>query len=389
MHYKEVLSHLFNINQEKKMDLGLRRMQEALNKLGNPEKKFRTIHIAGTNGKGSVSTKIAAGLKNVGLFTSPHISTFRERIQIDGALIEEEAVLTHFQQILKSNLNLTFFETTTLLAFLHFADKKVDYAVIETGIGGRLDATNCILPEISVITSIAKDHTEILGATKEAIAFEKGGIIKENIPIIVGPDVPTNIIKSIAKQKKSPFIQVLGHFNTFDEENSAIAKQVLEHLKIPSQTILQAILKRPPCRIEQVQETPYPIILDVAHNPQGLEALFKSLAYLYPKCHFSAVIGLSSSKDIEGCLTVLQKYAAHLYLVKAPHRGVPISHLADLLNPPHYTCCSSIQEAINQNKGPLVIAGTFFIMDEARKALGQNHPCDPVQLNEYCSKQKI
>lgn len=389
MNYKEALHYLFSINQSEKIKLGLERIQALLDSLGNPEKAFKSIHIAGTNGKGSVSTKIATALqhagKKVGLYTSPHISSFRERIQINGILISEDDVALHLSKILELDIKPTFFETTTLLAFLYFANTRVDYAVIETGLGGRKDATNCITPQVSIITSIAEDHTEILGNTLEAIAIEKGGIIKEHVPVIIGPKVPLKTIASIAAQKKSPLTRVLGNFLTFDEENSALAKTTLESLQIPRHAIIKGCLARPPCRIETIQTVPFPIILDVAHNPNGLNTLFKSLHHLYPNTQFSALIGLSDSKDIDSCLNVLIDHASHIYLVQAKHRGTPTSLLVsrlDHLGFQNYTECTSIEEALHKNQEPLVITGTFFIMDEARQALKLSYPTDPFELNE-------
>lgn len=381
MKYSALLEKLFT---EKGLKLGLNNILEALRTLNNPEMKFRSIHVAGTNGKGSVSTKIATTLQlagyKVGLFTSPHISTYRERIQINGVYITEEEVV----EFLQRNLKLTFFETTTALAFYHFAMKKVDYAVIETGIGGRLDATNCIIPELSIITSIALDHTEILGSTLEAIAIEKAGIIKAKVPVLLGPKVDLLLILPIATQKNSPIMQAKGTFNTFDEENSAIAKVALNYLQIDKDLIEKGCKARPPCRIETVISPLYhsPVILDVAHNPDGIRALFQSLDFIKP----NVIVGLSASKDILECLKVLTQNASYLYLVKANHpRAAPPEVLKEhlkVLNFPNYKCCASIADALSLSQGPVVICGTFFIMDEAREALGLSYPRDPLNFNE-------
>ena len=162
--YSEALQHLYLLGQ-KGVKLGLQNMHDLLKTFHHPEKNLRVIHVAGTNGKGSVTTKIAKGLElagfRVGLYTSPHISTFRERIQINGDLISEESVLRLLIQI--GTQPGTFFEITTLLAWLYFAEQHVDYVVLETGLGGRLDATNTITPLLAIITSISYDHTENFG----------------------------------------------------------------------------------------------------------------------------------------------------------------------------------------------------------------------------------
>ena len=289
----------------------------------------------------------------------------------------------HLEEILKLEQQPTFFETTTLLAFLHFAKEKVDYAVIETGIGGRKDATNTILPDLSIITSIGFDHMEILGETLEKIAYEKAGIIKKNTPVLIGPSVPKKEIEPVAIEKSSPLTQISGDFFTFDEENSAIAKAALRHLGIDDTLIHQGCLVRPPCRIEEVSGQP--IILDVAHNPDGLRSLFKSLAHLYPNQTFACIAGFSDSKDIDGCLEILTRNVSHIYLVQAEHRGAPTLELSkklDKLLSSQYSKHLSIKEAIETHKGPLLICGTFFIMNEARNCLGLESPKDPQELNE-------
>lgn len=396
MEYSQALDYLYRAHERSGIKLGLERMEAISTHLGNPEKKFQSIHIAGTNGKGSTATKIAEGLylagHKVGLFTSPHISTFRERIQINHQLIEKEAIISYLKQIQEVEkalgLQATFFELTTLIAFLHFAKENVDWAAVETGLGGRLDATNILVPKLSIITSISFDHMEILGSSLEAIAGEKAGILKHKIPLLIGPHVPIDPIQKTALKKDSPLFKVEGNFDTFDEENSAIAKKALEYLRVKKQKILGAIAKRPPCRIETFTETAYsfPVVLDVAHNPDGLTRLFKSLKTLFPQDRFSVILGLSKSKDIYSCLKIVAKEAQAIYLVEASSpRAATSSFLSQALTDIGYDrhcTCSSIQEALFCTKNPTLISGTFFIMGEARKALGLSYPSDPIDLNE-------
>lgn len=396
MQYPEALDYLFSAHERRGIKLGLERMWKISSHLGHPEKCFKSIHIAGTNGKGSTTTKIAEALRlvgyKVGLFTSPHISTFRERIQINGFLIEEEAVLFFLRKIRAAEeamgLHATFFELTTLLAFLYFAEEKVDWAAIETGLGGRLDATNILSPELSIITSISLDHVEILGRDKETIAKEKAGIIKPLCPIVVGPNVPIDPIQKVAKEKDSPLFKVEGDFATFDEENGAIAKRALTYLQVEKNAIEQAMQKRPPCRIEVLTKTahPFPVILDVAHNPDGLSRLFKSLKVLFPNAHFPVILGLSKSKDIAACLKIVAEEAKTIYLVEASSkRAAKTSFLAEELERLGFSAyreCLSIQEALTLIDEATLVAGTFFIMAEAREALGLSYPSDPIDLNE-------
>jgi dihydrofolate synthase / folylpolyglutamate synthase len=308
MLYSSLLQRLYQRTTSRGMKLGMDNIHRLTQAFQCPQTSFKTVHIAGTNGKGSVSTKIAKTLElqglRVGLYTSPHISSFRERIKINGEMITEEKVIAYLQDIFEITDHLqipaTFFEMTTLLAFRHFATERVDWAVLETGLGGRLDATNIVDPIASVITSISHDHTEILGNTLDEITREKAGIIKAKKPVIIGPRVPYNIVKPIADNVGAPCIQVQGIFDDFEQENRAIAKCALEYLHYPLYDIMQGLEAIPACRMEiiSVPQHPRPIILDVAHNPDGLEKLFQSIRRKFPHETYRVICGLSKSKDI-------------------------------------------------------------------------------------------
>lgn len=394
--YSEALNRLFFSNQLGSVKIGLSNIQKLTAYFDHPENHFKVVHVAGTNGKGSVSTKIAKGLElqghKVGLFTSPHISTFRERIQILENAIDETSVSYWMDAIYQAEKDLqvraTFFELTTILALLHFSSQKVDWAVLEVGLGGRLDATNICNPELSIITSIAYDHTEILGHSLEMIAKEKGGIIKAGRPTLLGPRVPIDYIQPIAFSLHSPLHQVSGNYPSYDEENCAIAKKALELLHILPQHSEKAIQFRPPCRMEMIESHPYPfpILLDVAHNPDGFMALIRSLKLKPEFQKINAVIGLSTSKDISGILNIITKHAQHIYLVKAASpRGCDTKLLGKELEKIGYnsfTLCTSIAEALQKSDLPTIISGTFFVMAEARKTLKLNYPTDPIDLNE-------
>lgn len=211
--YIGTINYLYSL-QRFGIKLGLQNIERLLKLLQNPEKKFVSIHVAGTNGKGSTSSFIASILKasgyKVGLYTSPHLVDFTERIRINGIPISKERVV-EYVKILQDEvdtLKATFFETTTAIAFKYFADEKVDFAVVEVGLGGRLDSTNVIIPAVSVITTISYDHMNILGDTIEEIALEKAGIIKEEIPCITGcnDEKTLNVIKKVSEEKKSKLI---------------------------------------------------------------------------------------------------------------------------------------------------------------------------------------
>lgn len=400
--YKQLLNKLFAVNLHGGMKLGLNNIEQLNSLLGNPLQHFKCIHVAGTNGKGSVVTKISRALETegyrVGLFTSPHISTFRERIKVNGQLIDESSTAHLLMKIFKiletENISATFFEITTALAFAYFAAQQVDYAVLETGLGGRLDATNIVIPELSVITSISFEHTEYLGHTLEEITAEKAGIIKPHVPVIIGPCVPEYLVKKIAESKNSPVFQVTGHFVDFDAENSAVARKALQVLKISEESIATGLKTLPPCRMELVCQNP-PVILDVGHNPDGLEHIFQSIRKKYPHTSLRIIFGLSKNKDMEGCLHVLKRFGECFHLVEAPNgRGVEVDRLYMKMKEQDFplenifidgSISNTIQKALKgtkEQKQVLLICGTFFIMSEARAFFGISEPRDDFDTNE-------
>lgn len=403
MNYPQILKRLFSVNEYKGMKLGLKNIQDIDPLLKNPSQAFTSIHIAGTNGKGSVSTKIAAACEaagyKVGLYTSPHLSCFRERIRINGHMISEEKVESYMNKLYslcdENGIQATFFELTTMMAFMHFAEEKVDFAVLETGLGGRLDATNISKPVLSIITSISLEHTEILGNTIEEIAREKAGIIKLGVPVIIGPKVPLGVIQPIALEKKTCCFQVTGEFADYHEENNAIAKQALESLEIPQNAIEAGLKELPPCRLQifsranlleagHTQPLPKAVVLDVAHNPDGMIQLLKALRHTFRSIPLRFIIGLSSNKDVTGCLKAIQNEGVAFHFVEADSdRAAPKDFLAkELLSlgvaVDKIFCEDSIQSAINAGKNDevVVVCGTFFIMGQARRALGINEPQD-------------
>lgn len=414
--YSSLLHRLLNVNLHGGIKFGLDNSLRLNNALGKPTLRFPAIHVAGTNGKGSVTTKIATSLQaaglRVGLYTSPHIACFRERIRINGQMITENQVQQHLVKIFnlaeQHHIPATFFELTTLMAFAHFAREKIDIAVIETGLGGRLDATNIVRSSLSVITSISLEHTELLGNTIEEIATEKGGIIKPGIPVVIGPRVPKNIIGSIATHLNSPCIAVQGSFPTFHSENEAIAQKALELLEINPSAMAIGLKALPPCRLETLlakqlppqtfgTQLPEVVILDVAHNPDGLKHLLHAIKLNFPQRPLRFVLGLSKNKDLISCLNVLKDSVNHFHLVEASNgRAAPKELLQQrllLLDVPSYTitCESDISSAVIsavKHAGACgeipVICGTFFIMAAARAALGICEPQDPDDMNERC-----
>ena len=313
-------------------------------KLKFPHRQFKSIHIAGTNGKGSVATKIAAALRassyKVGLYTSPHIHNFRERIQINGELISQNVAEEIFNEVFDPSLS--FFDVLTLMAFIHFAREKVDYAVIEAGIGGRLDATNVICPVLSIITSIGLDHTAILGDTLELIAKEKGGIVKPNVPLIVGPSAGPFF----------PNARVACSAPNYYLENRNIAKLALLELGIEGEAGLDA---QPSCRFAKKGQ----LIFDVAHNEAAFEKLVQMLQFHYPNQKFPFFLAFSKEKDWKRCLKVIEPVAEEITFLKSAH-----PRLIQFLN----------AKEVCPIRG--VVAGSFYIMDEIQikdGAFGRSH----------------
>jgi len=410
MNYTHFIAKLYQINLYG-MKLGLQNCLSLNKALGYPAQAFPSIHVAGTNGKGSVVTKIAKALElsglKVGLYTSPHIACFRERIRINGQMITEEALCEHLDTVFAAQeanqIPATFFEITTFLAFLYFAKEKVDWVVLETGLGGRLDATNIVTPELSVITSISLEHTEILGATLAEIAREKGGIIKPKVPVVIGPRVPLSTIQEIADKCQSPCRQVVGEFANFEEENRAVSRTALETLAIPHEYVEKGLEALPPCRLEILTHPlnpncsllyPEAVILDVAHNPDGLTQLFKAIRQKYPRHELHLVFGLSKNKDIRNCLRILKEEGTHFHLVEAQNgRGICISDLSREcealgFSPSAISISPTIEDSVHlalqkaASQGQIVvICGTFFIMSSARAALGIDEPRDPCSFS--------
>ena len=396
-HYYNLLHRLFEINLHGGTKLGLSNVIALCKALNHPERSFRSIHIAGTNGKGSVAIKVAKGLQcqgnRVGLYISPHISSFRERISINGEMISEEDISHYLKTIFslteKLKIPATFFEIATVMAFCYFAAQKVDYAVLETGLGGRLDATNVVTPDLSVITSIALEHTEILGNTLELIGKEKGGILKPGVPVILGPRA-----HYIPVLPSTPCIKVTTPFTTFEMENQAVAEAALNALNVDQKMIKIALTAHLPCRLETVSHMGQKVLLDVAHNPDGLNCLFRSLKH-FEKTRFRIVCGISKTKDLPGCLSLIREHACHVHLVQAPNgRGAPPERLKEILLGQgmleerisiHDSIPNSVNDALqnaSKHKEEILICGSFFIMSAMRYALGIDEPRDPIDMQE-------
>lgn len=429
--YERWVRRLYKTNLFHPVKLGLTNMEKLHAALGSPmdDPQRTVIHVAGTNGKGSVVLKLAQTIRlsnpklKVGMFVSPHVASFRERMQVNGELITEEEVVELMPKIydicVQQDIPATFFEITTALAFSFFAARQTDVVVLETGLGGRLDATNVITsPAISVITSIGLEHTRILGDTVELIAAEKAGIIKPERPVLVGPHVPHDVIRRCAQEKNASAYyttdDVLGvpdaasqtELEDYDLENARIATACLQllqkshghHIDPSPEAIRQGTAIRPPCRFEQVNmESGLIVILDVAHNPPAMEHLVRKLQTTYPDSKFRIVVGMSSDKDLALCGKAVrlatEDDTSRIHLVQAAHpRAAVLEDIlaqADLTNA-HYNLkdrsvtrqIESAMQLANQNNEILVVCGSVFLMAEVREALGFDEPRDSEYIAE-------
>ena len=310
------------------INLGLERIAAILDLLGSPQDKLKCIHVAGTNGKGSVCTIIAAILAktgmNVGLYTSPHIFDYTERIKICGQDISKDDFAKYVFEICnlaeKNHIHLTEFEILTAVMFKYFADNKVDVVVLETGLGGRFDATNVIKSNLcSIITHIDLDHTERLGNTKSKIAFEKAGIIKPGCPVFTCEGYEE--IKDKADECNSLFVLVtpfedmtnLSLKGTCQQENLSLALAAVRYLfpEISENTIQQALTEvKNPCRFQLCRED---LIVDASHNPNGAMALRESLDFYYPDKKRCFIFGCLRNKDYRRMMEILFSKEDEIY----------------------------------------------------------------------------
>lgn len=388
--------------------------------LDNPEKKFKSIHVAGTNGKGSTSHMLAAVLQKAGyktgLYTSPHLYDFRERIRINGQKIPEKNVseFTERLQFLIDRLEPSFFEITVAMAFDWFSQEQVDIAVVEVGLGGRLDSTNVIVPEVSVITNISYDHMDILGNTLALIAQEKAGIIKRGVPVVIGEEQSEvrNIFEQVAAMQDAPvhfasqkrfpgewkmegrllFVQLTEvHNNTkknyhldlpgiYQLKNIVTVAAVIDVLAEKgyriSDTAVQEGLRQVKSltglhgRWEVIHENPT-VVLDVAHNEEGMKALARQIENSsHEELHI--VIGMVKDKSIVPILKQLPKMANYYFTKAQIPRALPEKELAAYaesvgLNGNHYPDVKQSLQAVILRASPkdlIVICGSVFLAGE-------------------------
>ncbi|HEY8965256.1 MAG TPA: folylpolyglutamate synthase/dihydrofolate synthase family protein [Candidatus Methylacidiphilales bacterium] len=298
------------------MKLGLRNMEALAEALGSPHRRLRFVHLAGTNGKGSTAAFLTALLRaagaRVGLFTSPHLVSVRERIAVDGVPIGREAFAAGIARVGEAatarGIEPTFFEVLTALALRHFEDERVDWVVWETGLGGRLDSTNIVTPAVAIITNIGSDHAQFLGETPEQIAAEKAGIIKPGVPLVTAETAPgpLAVLRATAREKGAPLHEVgpladgpLGLAGPHQRKNAACALAAfrLAGLSLPEDRIAAALAgTRWPGRFEIVRRDP-PLVVDGAHNAEGIAAALAAWREAFGPLPFRLVYGSMADKD--------------------------------------------------------------------------------------------
>ncbi len=442
--YKEALEFIYSFTDYEKLrgyryspeEFNLARMENLLGLIGNPHISFRSLHVAGTKGKGSTCAMLESVLRahgyRTGLYTSPHLHTFRERIRIAGEMVSEEDVTSGIEELrpyIEKIPGITTFEVMTALAFFLFARKGVEVAVVEVGLGGRLDATNVVIPLVSVITSISFDHMQILGNTLASIACEKAGIIKEKVPIVSAPQEreALEVIEETARLKGSPLVLV-GRDWTWEEiietseDQSFIAKRLnppgfsvkvrlpllgvhqpvnatvaiaaleearVRGLLVSDEAIREGLEKVEwPGRLEILQHSPL-LVVDGAHNVDSARRLAQSLRKLFSWDRFILIFGASADKDIPGMLKELLPLADEVIFTRArnPRAASPDEMLKEaealgfkgkVVEP----AVKAIEVALEEAKARdlVCVTGSLFLVANAREAwaLLSGKPLPPV-----------
>lgn len=358
--YKEAVEWLFlqapnyQIDGQKAYKPGLQNITKLCEFFGNPQDKIKTVHIGGTNGKGSTSNMLASVLQDagykVGLYNSPHLVDFTERIKINGINADKEFVYDFIQKLknLPNDILPSFFEFTTIMAFEYFYQKKVDFAIIEVGLGGRLDSTNIIKPLVSAITNVALDHMNILGDTVEKIAVEKAGIIKENTPVINGDENESvkGIIRLKAEETNSDFVdatEIKTNLQSdlqgnYQHKNIKVVIALVEILRKKGLHISDENLERGLMNVQRntnfigrwYQFSDYPLtICDTGHNQAGLEQVFAQLNSIDKFKHI--ILGFVNDKKIDEVLSLLPKNSTFYFVKPSINRGRHPKDYEDLL----------------------------------------------------------
>lgn len=384
MSYEEVEEYLYSLPR-----LGLKhgysKVRELLDKWGNPEKTMTFVQVAGTNGKGSVTTMIASILHangfQVGKYVSPHLDRLTERIQVNGEEIPENELVRLVEEAINKGHKCTFFELMTAIAIKYFQEQGVEYAVLEVGLGGRLDATSVVNPKVCVITNVDYDHTHILGDTIQEIAREKAGVIKPGCTVVTAEKKPEaiEVIKEVCKEKNAKLIQVrkgnykLAMLGEFQQWNAACAVEAVKALEIPSVNPIKGLSKAViPGRMEKHGN----ILMDVGHNPACMRALGKALdEFDYEKLF--VVFGVKKDKDVKSMLEALPKpdeliVTKYRIAPKSMEPGEIVKIAKEMGLASKITVIPNVREALEYakslatEKDLVVVTGSTFTVSEAR-----------------------
>jgi dihydrofolate synthase / folylpolyglutamate synthase len=433
MNYTEAIAYLHSLTDYEKTRIerytpetfGLARVEKLVAELGSPHTRFPSVHIAGTRGKGSTAAMCEAGLRaagyRTGFYISPHLHTFRERIQVDRQMISREdvvALVEEIQPFVKRVPGVTTFEAITAMAFLYLARAEVDVAVVEVGLGGRLDATNVLIPEVSIITSLSLEHTYLLGDTLDKIAYEKAGIIKPGVPAVTAPqrDEARIVLETVCRERGAPLTSIgrdwkveagpanldgqafsvrrlAGDGSELDGEywmpllgrhqleNAACAVAAMDILgqrgfDVPAEAVREGLRTVSwPGRLEILSREPL-VVVDCAHNPYAARILRVALEELFPGQRWVLIYGASVDKDITGVLATLLPISDYVIVTRSDHpRAAAPARLADLVasagggaeisvNP-----AKALQRAL-EVMGPdtgLLVTGSIFLVADIRE----------------------
>ena len=389
MNYVEAIAYLYSLADYEKTrierytpeTLDPSRVERLLAAVGNPHTCFPAVHIAGTKGKGSTAAMSEACLRaagyHTGFYTSPHMHTFRERIQVDRQKIAREEVVALVEEVrpvIKRTPGVTYFETITAIGFLYFARSEVDVAVVEVGLGGRLDATNVLTPEVSVITSLSLEHTYLLGNTLAEIAYEKAGIIKPGIPAVSAPQraEAIKVLEAVSRERKAPlteigrdwdydpgpadldgqlftawritgggseldgeyWIPLLGRHQLENATSAIAALDIMRRqgFRIPVEAVHKGLRSvHWPGRLEILSRDPL-LVVDGAHTPYSAQVLRKALEEWFPDQHWVLILGASADKDIAGMLRTLLPISDYVIVTRSDHpRAAAPVELADVV----------------------------------------------------------
>lgn len=383
---------------------GLENTEYLMDYLGHPERGLRCIHVAGTNGKGSTSSMLASVLMEAGyrtgLYTSPHLIDFRERMRVDGEMIPKEFVADFVERHLDffTAHSFSFFEMTTAMAFCWFRACGVDVAVVETGLGGRLDSTNVVRPDLSVITNIALDHTAILGDTRVQIAGEKAGIIKPGVPVLIGENDPEiePVFRAKAAREGAPLYftdhgirledypcPLEGDYQRFNIATVVAACGILrESWKLDPQTVRRGLARvvdntHLQGRWQVLSRRPL-VVCDTGHNVNGIGEIVRQLSHT-PKGRLFMVFGMVNDKDVDGVLALLPKEAQYCFAQASVQRALDSRELARRaarfsLRGEAYPDCESAFRAARQQAGPqdmIFVGGSTFVVADVLEALSK------------------